>query len=57
MKDVDTILSPKLSTEALITTLVTNEKVMWDVDIFDIPRTYLHAEMTKENKDTMKLIG
>ena len=45
LKDGETISSPTVYTEALLTTLVINSMKKWDVAIFDVPGDYLYAEI------------
>ena len=48
---------PKLSLEELFFTLIVGEHEGCDVDTFEIPDAYLHAEIPKDKRILMNLRG
>ena len=47
-KEGERILSPTISLETLFCTLIVDAHEGRDVDAFDFPRSYVHAEIPKD---------
>ena len=57
LKENESITSPMVSLEGLLTTLIIDAFEGRQVATFDIPKAYLHAEMPKDKKVLLKLRG
>ena len=57
LKEDESIASPTLSLEGLLTTLAIDAHEKRDVAIFDVPGAYLHAEMPPDKQILLKLKG
>ena len=57
LKEGERISSPMVSLEALFCTLIIDAHEGHDVDTFDVPRSYRHADMPKDKRILMKIRG
>ena len=57
LKEKESIASPTVSLEGLLKTLVIDAYEEREVETFEIPGAYLHAEMPKDKKVILKLRG
>ena len=57
LKEGDIVLSPMVSLEALLYTLITDAHEGRGVATFDVTSAYLHAEIPKDKKNLMKIRG